>query len=47
VERGRRLAGTTWSEARADLIGEGLRQHTKGDLHARVSQTAKRRSRAH
>ena len=36
MERGRRLAGTCWSEARTDLIGGVLRQHTKGDLHARV-----------
>jgi hypothetical protein len=41
LERGRKLAGTTWRAANTDLIGAGLRQHTKGVLCARVSQTAK------
>jgi hypothetical protein len=47
VERGRKLAGTRWSGAIADLIGAGLRQHTTGTLYERVSQSAKGRSRAH
>jgi len=41
------LASTSSGWAFADLIGGGLRQHTNRDLHARVSQTTKRRSRAH
>jgi hypothetical protein len=41
LEEGTSLAGTCWSEAFADLIGKGLRQHTRGDLCARVSQTTK------
>jgi hypothetical protein len=41
VERGRKLAGTRRSGAIADLIGAWLRQHTRGRLCARVSQSAK------
>jgi hypothetical protein len=40
-EEGASLADTCWSEAFADLIGKGLRQHTIGSLCARVFQTAK------
>ena len=40
-EEGPSLAGTCWSEAFADLIGKGLRQHTRDSLCARVSQTTK------
>jgi hypothetical protein len=47
LERGHKLAGTTWKAANRDLIGAGLRQHTKGVFCARVSQTAKGKSRVH
>ena len=44
---GASLAGTSSYWAFADLIGGGLGQHKNRDLHARVSQTIKRRSRVH
>ena len=47
LEEGASLAGTSNCWAFADLIGGGLGHHTNKDFHARVSQTAKRRSRVH
>jgi hypothetical protein len=41
LERGRKLAGTSWSGANSDLVGAWLRAHTKGSLCARDLQSAK------